>query len=509
MKIFISYRRGHADHYASQLFERLQACFGDENVFYDEANVDDGNIIPDRIRDNINQASVVLVVIDPNLVQTMNERVEDGQDDYVRQEVAMAIGRKITGKHMRVLPVLVGGACMPSINDLTASLHEGIRPLLRVQPHKFSDDPDEWERQFKELCDLIKSIGPRTSFAAWLSSILQGPLVCSERNNLPVNAFPLGDSIVLDTARSRDGYGCIRLDQLHDGRAWNAERFRNFLTREEDRNWEEVHTRLEKAMDSGNVFCVQSLIPELRDDPVLRVNWSPCDYIDARAFHEIVENQSNASDRLLQHALEVLREGTSFPNILSNHAIVIFGEREERKLLMCHRAGRDRPGSYSRNKWSVSFEEQYAPEGSYGKEEYDSTIQQSVERGLREELLGNDYQGKIKIAVHGFQLEKWILNFGFLAAVELPDINDFNEIKTYWEKAVDLHEHDAIAALPLDEVLLWRCLMSGGLPTNDELIREKLLVGGEFDKLDSKDHLWHPTSPVRIALALWLSQQTE
>ena len=280
----------------------------------------------------------------------------------------------------------------------------------------------------------------------------------------------------------------------------------DFLIDEDRRAWEKKCDELTRRNIQGTKLRVHTLNPEFLDDPVVRVGWSRGEYKDTNAFHSVMAADPDVPERYVQDALKVLQDGTSIPNTLSNHAIVVFGPPHDRRLLMCHRRKDDRPGSYSRNRWSVSFEEQYNPiTQNIGDEELvrDSSILGSVERGVREELLGDQYSETISISIHCFQLETMILNFGFLAVVELPDV-EFDVVKQLWPGARDAGEHDALVALPVREGFLRQCLASPRLP---ESLFPELQTSCGFEALGADDHLWHPTSPVRIALALWLSGQ--
>jgi hypothetical protein len=99
-------------------------------------------------------------------------------------------------------------------------------------------------------------------------------------------------------------------------------------------------------------------------------------------------------------------------------------------------------------------------------------------------------------------MEAFVLNYGFLGLIELPDLS-FSQILELWPIAPDRHEHDALAAVPLRADLIKKCLASPMLPGN---LLSQMQRSEGVANLAAEDHRWHPTSPARLALALWLSE---
>ena len=116
-RIFISYRRGDTGGYAGRL-DRLTARFGSDQVFMDIQDIHPGQNFVTSIEDTIATCDCVIVVIGPQWLETVQKRVQSG-DDFVRHEVSSALKRQIT-----VIPVLVGRASMPAAADLPAELAE-------------------------------------------------------------------------------------------------------------------------------------------------------------------------------------------------------------------------------------------------------------------------------------------------------------------------------------------------------------------------------------------------
>ena len=119
-EIFISYRREDAPAYAGRLYDRLAEEFGDEQVFMDVDALEPGADFVERIRSAVGSADALLVVIGRSWLDVKNadgERRLDDPEDFVRLEVALALGGDAV-----VIPVLVGGAAMPAEEDLPPDL---------------------------------------------------------------------------------------------------------------------------------------------------------------------------------------------------------------------------------------------------------------------------------------------------------------------------------------------------------------------------------------------------
>ena len=69
-------------------------------------------------------------------------------DDYVRLEVATALGRKI-----RVIPILIQGASMPKPKELP----DDLAPLARLNAIPLSDDA-RWERDVEDLMKTLEKL---------------------------------------------------------------------------------------------------------------------------------------------------------------------------------------------------------------------------------------------------------------------------------------------------------------------------------------------------------------
>jgi len=140
--VFISYRRNEAAAYAGRLYDRLAARFGKERVFIDTENVGWGEDFVEAVTAAAESCAVMIALVSRGWSRGAGGEAE--LDDYVRLEVATALGRKI-----RVIPILIQGASMPAPKELP----EDLAPLVRRNALALSDT--RWERDVE---DLIKSL---------------------------------------------------------------------------------------------------------------------------------------------------------------------------------------------------------------------------------------------------------------------------------------------------------------------------------------------------------------
>ena len=156
--VFISYRHADTGGHANRLFDRLRHWFDTGEVFFDLDTLDTGDVLPEHIERAIRAAKVVLVVIGPGWLEELNTRATGKQTDYVRQEVAAAIQRRTAGEEVVVLPVLMGGARMPSREVLHSDLRGEIGRLSDCQAHTFLGNQADWDHQFVRLREAIAGV---------------------------------------------------------------------------------------------------------------------------------------------------------------------------------------------------------------------------------------------------------------------------------------------------------------------------------------------------------------
>ena len=143
--VFISYRRSEAAAYARGLYESLVERFGRERVFLDLKNIGLGEDFVEAITAAAESCAVMIVLVSRGW--SRGAQGQEGVDDYVRLEVATALGRKI-----RVIPILIQGAAMPAPKDLP----EDLAPLVRRNALALSDT--RWERDVEDLIETLESL---------------------------------------------------------------------------------------------------------------------------------------------------------------------------------------------------------------------------------------------------------------------------------------------------------------------------------------------------------------
>ncbi|MWA11215.1 toll/interleukin-1 receptor domain-containing protein [Streptomyces sp. BA2] len=136
-KIFVSYRHGHSDPYAGWLRDRLAQYFGSSHVFMDVRSLDPGVDFPKVIVQAIAACDVLIALIGADWTGAAEgrSRISD-KNDWVRQEVETALDSGI-----RVIPVLLQGAQLPSVQEIPSSLGR-IRDknALTLTSGTFEDD---------------------------------------------------------------------------------------------------------------------------------------------------------------------------------------------------------------------------------------------------------------------------------------------------------------------------------------------------------------------------------
>lgn len=136
LRIFLSYRRSDSADATGRIYDRLVGTFGRDAIFKDVDSVAPGVDFRRRIQDAIHKSSVMLVVIGPSWLTVTDElgarRIDAGSDN-VRFEIEMALDQEVL-----LIPVLVGGASMPSESELPDPLRElAYRNAMTVRA-----DPD-------------------------------------------------------------------------------------------------------------------------------------------------------------------------------------------------------------------------------------------------------------------------------------------------------------------------------------------------------------------------------
>ncbi len=149
--VFVSYRRDDSQGFAGRLSDDLDTLLGHDRVFRD-IEIPIGSDFGDVLQSAIAASDVLLVVIGrqwaADSVSGFRSRLFE-PTDWVRTEIeaAFALGKQ-------VVPVLVGGARMPSADELPDS----IRALARRQAAELTDR--HWDAEVVALADRLRSLCP-------------------------------------------------------------------------------------------------------------------------------------------------------------------------------------------------------------------------------------------------------------------------------------------------------------------------------------------------------------
>lgn len=153
--IFISYRREDSAPYAGRLCDHLRRTFPSISVFMDVDAVTPGADFVNAIDANLSESAVVLAVIGP---QWESVRDVDGRrrienpDDYVVRELSTALRRQAN-----VIPLLVGGARMPSTTTLPSTLAELSRHhATEISDTRFAADAERLCTEIARIVDIPK-----------------------------------------------------------------------------------------------------------------------------------------------------------------------------------------------------------------------------------------------------------------------------------------------------------------------------------------------------------------
>jgi len=149
--IFISYRRDDSGPYAGRLRDTLSQHFGAEQVFRDIDSVDPGERFPRLIEQEVGSCDALLALIGPEwlaITDDAGRRRLDDPDDFVRLEIATALGRS----DVLVIPVLVGATSMPAAADLPKPL----AALVECNAVRITDE--NWDAQVARLTGALEKV---------------------------------------------------------------------------------------------------------------------------------------------------------------------------------------------------------------------------------------------------------------------------------------------------------------------------------------------------------------
>jgi hypothetical protein len=149
-KIFISYRRDDSADAAGRLYDNLLAHFDKEQIFMDIDYIEPGEDFVQVITDAVSSCQIFIAVIGRSWLSSSKDgstRRLDNPNDFVRLEIATALSL-----NLRVIPVLVQGATMPTPYDLPDDL---VKLSYR---NAFEISHTRWKRDVESLISSLKKI---------------------------------------------------------------------------------------------------------------------------------------------------------------------------------------------------------------------------------------------------------------------------------------------------------------------------------------------------------------
>ena len=146
--IFISYRREDSQDITGRIYDRLTQKFGSKSIFKDVDAIPFGVDFREHLEQQVADCQVLLVIIGASWVA--NERLKD-EKDFVRIEIEYGLN---PDRQIRVVPVLVGNASIPTAEQLPPSLQDlTYRNAIQVRP-----DPDfhrDMDKLISSLADVV------------------------------------------------------------------------------------------------------------------------------------------------------------------------------------------------------------------------------------------------------------------------------------------------------------------------------------------------------------------
>jgi hypothetical protein len=131
--IFLCYRREDSSGYTGRIFDHLARHFDPGQVFMDIDSIDPGVDFTEVVDRAVARSAAIVAVIGRSWLSAADERGGrrlDDPTDYVRRELSIALFRDA-----RVIPVLVQGAQMPTVEQLP----EPLQPLAHRNALELSD----------------------------------------------------------------------------------------------------------------------------------------------------------------------------------------------------------------------------------------------------------------------------------------------------------------------------------------------------------------------------------
>ena len=220
LPVFISYRRQDSQNATGRIHDRLDMYFGEKIVFRDIDDLPGGVDFPAELEKALVNCKALIAVIGANWLDAKNDsglpRLDD-PTDYVRQEIAAALTRKI-----HIFPVLVSNASMPRREQLPADLKDlASRNAIHAPPdHNFHHGVSELAKRITAVTNI-----PHEDYPATLKQCQKIGLVLAKGD------FREDNSVLAEIEESRE-----LIVVQNDGRSWIDSNRERILGRLSDPN---------------------------------------------------------------------------------------------------------------------------------------------------------------------------------------------------------------------------------------------------------------------------------
>jgi pterin-4a-carbinolamine dehydratase len=146
--LFISYRSDDNPEASLGIYTQLRNLVGPASIFMDRTGIASGEVWPEKLKDALEDAAVVLLLIGSKWLRCTDHhgrRKIDDPKDWVHQEIIAALSGKKT-----IIPILIGTSVeMPS----RAALPEDIASLGDIQAYRLHDT--RWDEDLYALAKLL------------------------------------------------------------------------------------------------------------------------------------------------------------------------------------------------------------------------------------------------------------------------------------------------------------------------------------------------------------------
>jgi hypothetical protein len=151
-RVFLCYRRDDTSGHAGRLYDALTRHFDPGQLFMDIDTIEPGVDFVEVVEEAVGSCNVLLALIGQHWLEAAPEgkphRLQD-EHDFVKLEIEAALDRRI-----RLIPVLVQGARMPSERELPESIKSlSRRNAIEISDHRWHYDVDQLVRVLERARD--------------------------------------------------------------------------------------------------------------------------------------------------------------------------------------------------------------------------------------------------------------------------------------------------------------------------------------------------------------------